>query len=106
MYPDGELTQLAAHKFALRARIDRRRRACVGAAADLEQSLAWLDRLTAFWRRLGPLAKLAALPAALLLKRMLFPRRGFLARLVRWIPSAISAGRIFRALHPQAQSQR
>lgn len=98
MYPDGELTRLAAHKSALRWRIGARRMECAVAVAGVERPLAWLDRAVAFWRRISPVAKLAAIPVTLLLQRTLFPRPGIFTSLLRWTPAIFSAGRAFSAL--------
>ena len=104
MYPHGELNQLARHKAALQLRIGIRRFECSRAAARVERPLAWLDRVVAFWRKISPVAKLAAVPLAILLKRALLPRAGLLSMLFRWAPTIFSAGRAFGALRRQAQS--
>jgi len=104
MYPHGELKQLALHKAALQLRIGIRRFECRRAAAGVERPLAWLDRAVAFWRKISPLAKLAAVPLALLVKRTLLPRTGLFTTLLRWTPTIFSAGRAFTALRRQAQS--
>jgi hypothetical protein len=101
MYPQAELTRLAAHKAALRRGIALRRAACTSAAARLAEPIAWLDRMLATWRRLAPLAQLAAVPLAALATRTLFPRLKFLAPLLRWAPLVVSVasgiGSIFKA---------
>jgi hypothetical protein len=104
MYPHGELNQLALHKAALRLRIGIRRFEFARAAAGVERPLAWLDRVIAFWRKISPIAKIAAVPLAILLKRALLPRAGLLTTLFRWTPTIFSAGRAFSALRRQAQS--
>ncbi len=104
MYPDGELNRLAAHKSALRLRIGARRVECGIAAAGVERPLRWIDRAVALWRQISPMAKLAAIPLTLLLKRTLFPRTGLLGSLLRWAPAIFSAGRAFTTLRRQAQS--
>jgi hypothetical protein len=104
MYPSGELNRLAAHKAALHLRIGVRRFECARAAAGVERPLAWLDRVVAFWRRISPIAKLAAIPLAVLLKRALLPRAGLFISLLRWTPAIFGAGRAFRALRRQTQS--
>jgi hypothetical protein len=103
MYPDEELARLARHKSALRLRIEIRRLECAHAAAGVERPLAWLDRAVAFWRRISPVAKLATIPLALLLKRTLLPRAGFFTSLLRWAPAIFSAGRVVFALRRQPQ---
>jgi hypothetical protein len=93
MYPHAELKRLAAHKIALRRDIAVHRAQCAIAAAHLAQPLDWIDRMLASWRRLAPLAKLAAVPLAFLATRMIFPRLKFLGPLVRWGPIVFSAVR-------------
>jgi hypothetical protein len=93
MYPDRELTRLAAYKAALRRDISLRRAQCAKAAARVAQPLEWLDRVLAFWRRLSPLVKFAALPLGLLLKRSLAPRLRVLGALLRWGPPVLGAVR-------------
>jgi hypothetical protein len=104
MYPDGELAQLAEYKAALRLRIGTRRVECAMAVAGVERPLIWVDRALALWQRIGPFAKLAAIPAALLLKRALFPRVGIFASMLKWAPMIFSAGRAFSALRRPAQT--
>jgi hypothetical protein len=86
MYPQLELTRLAAHKVALRRDIAVRRVQCVEAAARVVQPLEWLDRVLVFWRRLSPLAQFMALPLGIFLKRKVFPRSKILGLFVRWTP--------------------
>jgi hypothetical protein len=86
MYPTKELTLLAAQKIALQRRIAVRR---VLVAADFHratQPVAWMDRMVAFWHRVPPLAKIAAVPLGLFVQRALFPRRNLLGFLLRWSP--------------------
>jgi hypothetical protein len=86
MYPEKELTLLAAEKIALQRRIAVRR---VLVAADFHraaQPVAWVDRMLALWRRVPPLAKIAAVPLGLFVQRALFPRRNLLGFLLRWSP--------------------
>jgi hypothetical protein len=91
MYPDGELTRLAAHKAVLQRGIARRRSQCAAAAARLARPLAWLDRALAFWRRLSPLAQFATVPLGWLVKRAVFPRWKILGTLARWSPLVFDA---------------
>jgi hypothetical protein len=91
MYPDRELTRLAAYKAALRRGIALRRAQCAVAAARVAQPLEWLDRMLAFWRRLSPFVKFAALPLGFLLKRSLAPRTRVLGTLLRWGPPVLGA---------------
>ena len=91
MYPERELNRLAVHKAALRREIAANRVLCAAAAAGVARPLAWLDRVVAFWRRLSPLAALAAVPVGLLVQRTLFPRLKLLGPLLRWGPLLVGA---------------
>ncbi len=93
MYPQDELTRLALHKAALRRNIAVHRAQCAAAAGRLAQPLEWVDRALATWRRIAPLARLAAVPLTFLLTRTLFSRLKFIGPLVRWAPIAFSAAR-------------
>jgi hypothetical protein len=94
MYPNGELNELAAQKFALRRRIQVRRAECAIAAEGAARPIEWLDRAIATWRKISPLTKVAAVPLAMLLKRTLFRRAKILGSLLRWGPLAF---RVFRS---------
>jgi len=93
MYPQQELARLAAHKAALRRDIALRRAECAVAATRVAQPLEWLDRVVAFWRRLSPLAVMAAVPLGFLVKRTLGPRLKILVSLVKWGPLVFGAVR-------------
>jgi predicted KAP-like P-loop ATPase len=93
MYPDGDLNQLAVHKLALRQRIFVRRRQSIVAANRIAQPFEKVDRIIAQWRRISPVAKLAAVPMAFLFKRALFPRAKILGTLLRWGPVAFKVVR-------------
>ncbi|MBL9200175.1 MAG: hypothetical protein JNL39_06690 [Opitutaceae bacterium] len=98
MYPQAELTRLAAHKAALRRDIAGHRAQCAAAAARLSQPLAWIDQLLSSWRKMAPLAQLAAVPLAFLATRTAFPRLKFIAPLVRWAPTVVSVANTLGAL--------
>lgn len=104
MYPDAELDRLETHKAALRLRIAIRRLEISIAAAAAGRPVVWLDKVVAFWRRVSPLAKIAAIPAALLLQRTLHRRTGLLGTLLRWGPAIFSTGKAFSAMRQPAQS--
>ena len=97
MYPQRELIRLGVHKAAMRRRIGRRRIACASAASQALRPVAWLDGALALWRRVSPLARFAAIPLGLLLKRSASPRPRLLGALLRWGPLALSAVRGFSA---------
>ncbi len=87
MYPQRELTLLAARKAVLRQSIAVRRAQCAADAIRVTKPLEWLDRMLALWRRIPPLVKLAALPLSLLvIKRIVFPQRKikFFGAMLRW----------------------
>jgi hypothetical protein len=93
MYPDRELSRLAAAKAVIRMDIAVRRVECAQAAAEVARPLEWLDRALAFWRRVSPLAKLAVVPLGLLLRRWVLRRHKLLGALLRWGPLAAGAVR-------------
>lgn len=97
MYPDGDLNELAVRKLAIRQRISLRRRECLAAAERIAEPLEKIDRAVAQWRRISPFAKIAAVPAAMLFKKALFPRAKILGSLLRWAPIAVKVFRGFQA---------
>ncbi|MEO6569214.1 MAG: hypothetical protein ABIO94_10670 [Opitutaceae bacterium] len=97
MYPDGDLNALAAHKLALQRRIGFRRDECVELAARVAVPLEKIDHVIAQWRRISPLAKIAALPMAILVKKTLFRRSKILGPLLRWGPLAFKVLRGVKA---------
>jgi hypothetical protein len=104
MYPERELTRLAAAKAVLRSRIGLRRAQCAEAAARVSQPLQWLDRMLALWRRIPPLARFAALPLGMLVQRTAFPRLKLLRWFVRWSPLVFGALRVAgRAVKTRAE---
>ena len=97
MYPERELSRLAAHKLYLRRNLALRRTACVQAAAAVARPLHWLDRAVTAWRQISPLARLAAVPLGLLVTRPALARLKFLGPILRWGPLVFSAVRGWRA---------
>ena len=91
MYPQQELTRLAACKAGLQQEIALRRVRCAEAAAQVARPLAWLDAMLALWRRLSPLALCAAVPLGFLVTRTAFPRLKVLGSLLRWGPIVYGA---------------
>lgn len=91
MYPNQELIRLANHKLALRRRIMIHRAQCMEATFHLARPLEWVDRAVATWRKISPLARLAAVPLGFLVQRKLFPRRNLLRSLFRWGPLVFAA---------------
>jgi hypothetical protein len=96
MYSQRALTELAAHKAALRGRIARRRADCVLAAREMAEPLRWLDAAAARWRQVSPVLKAVALPLGILLGRAATKRTGLLGTLIRWGPLALGAIRAIR----------
>lgn len=101
MYPNGELNRLAVHKLALRQRIYLRRRLCVATATRIAQPIGRIDHLIAQWRRISPIAKLAAVPMAFMFKRAVFPRAKIVGKLLRWGPLAF---KVFRGFNARARA--
>lgn len=101
MYPSGELNRLARRKAALHHRIAGTRLRCAAAAGGVARPIDWLDRLMVQWRRISPVAKLAAVPLGLLLRSRFGPRRrggtSLLGRAFRFVPVALSVARILAA---------
>ena len=97
MYPTRELIRLAAHKAALRRDIAIHRAECAEAAAELARPFEWLDRALAWWRKVSPIAKLAAIPLGGLASRMIFKRLKIIGPLVRWGPTIFNLVRGFSA---------
>jgi hypothetical protein len=97
MYPQRELTALAACKVSLRRDIAVRRAWCKEAAIGVARPLKWLDRVLAFLHRIPPAALFAAVPLGFLVKRSLFPRAGILGMLLRWGPLAFGAARLMNS---------
>jgi hypothetical protein len=75
MYPSRQLTELAARKTLLRARIAVRRWECAAAATQIARPIALLDRGVALWHRISPVIKMLGIPAGLFLIQF-FKRRG------------------------------
>lgn len=97
MYPAGELTHLAYHKARIRLRIANRREEFALAAAEATRPLEWLDRAVAWWKKVKPFMKLAAIPAGLLVKKVFFPRFRIFSSLLRWGPAIFGAMRMASA---------
>ena len=86
MYPQRELTRLAAYKTALRWDIALRRTQCAVAAAQVAQPFVWLDRMLVCLRRLSTFAPVAAILLGWIVARTVFPRLRILRSLLRWAP--------------------
>ena len=102
MYPTPELTRLAFHRNAVRRRIAVRRAQIATAMTRLAQPVEFLDRALAFWRRLSPFTKYAAVPLGFLLKRSVGPRIRLFGTLLRWGPAVIGVVRSFAAARREA----
>ena len=75
MFPNGELSRLAAKKIVLQSRIAVRRLECVVAAAEVARPIAVLDRGIEAWHRFAPFLKLLGVPLGLLLTRIVSRKR-------------------------------
>jgi hypothetical protein len=93
MYPERELTRLAARKAVLRMRIGLRRVQCAEAAARVARPLEWLDRAREFLRKIQPLALLAAVPVGILAGRSSRRSVRLLGSIARWIPIVLDGAR-------------
>jgi hypothetical protein len=104
MYPQRELTRLAARKALVQARIELRRWECAQAAAQLSRPIALIDRGIALWRRISPFVKLMGLPAALLGARKILrhTRGGKWTKLAAMLPAILRGAKVvmqMRAAH-------
>jgi hypothetical protein len=104
MYPHAELARLETHKAALRLRIAIRRLEIALAAGEAQRPVAWLDKVVSVWRQFGPLAKFAAIPAALLLRRTMRRPTGLLGTLLRWAPAFFGAGKFLATMRRSGQA--
>lgn len=95
MYPERELSRLAARKAVIRRDIAGRRAMCAQAARRTAEPLRWLDRALVTWRRISPLARLA-MPLGLLAARPVLDRVKFVRPLLRWGPLAYDLVRCLR----------
>ena len=96
MYAQRELSRLALRKTLLARRIHARREVCARQITAVMRPLGWLDSVRARLARVSPVAKVAAVPLGLLLKKAFFPNASFLGSLIRWAPFAMSVFRSVR----------
>lgn len=95
MYPTAELKGLELRKLALQQKIAASRLECAALAERASRPVALLDRVIVQWRKISPLAKIAAVPLGFLLKQKLLPRKTSLFRsALRWAPAVLSAMRM------------
>jgi hypothetical protein len=97
MYPSEELKFLAARKASLQEQILERRLVCAEAAERVARPLEMVDHAVAWWHRISPVAKIAAIPAGLILRRFLSRRAKVLGAALRWGPLAFGLLRGFNA---------
>jgi hypothetical protein len=100
MYPQPELSRLAAHKAELLRRSAEQRHALATALAHAARPLAWLDRVQDFFSRCAPFAPLVATALGGLALRSFFTRHRILGTLLRWAPLAYPLFRRSRASPP------
>src|SRR4051812_14439437 len=91
MYPTTELNELGTRKVVLRQRIALRRWQVAIDARRAAQPLVLIDRAYAQWRRISPVAKVAAVPLLLLLKKSIFPRARVSRSVWRFVPTLVGA---------------
>ncbi len=94
MYPDRTLKDLAARKEGLRMRITDRRVECARQLGELLQPLVTVDRVIDTWRRVAPIASIAAVPATVAFTHLVLPKIGGASKLLRWAPVAVKAARL------------
>ena len=97
MYAERELIRLNAVKGVVRRRIARRRAALSVQTARVTQPLRWVDRAYVYWKKAGPIAKLAAAPISVWLMNKLFARRKMAGPVMRWGPLIWNVVRGFTA---------
>jgi hypothetical protein len=95
MYPRKELTILAERKAVLLDRICTTRDELMAAAERVAEPIEVVDGLIERWRRISPMAKLAAVPLGFLLRRLVMKRARKLSAALRWGPLLFSAVRGF-----------
>ena len=86
MYAERELKRLGEVKLRVRRRIGRRRDEITAQTARVAQPLRWVDRAYVYWKKAGPIAKLAAAPIGVWLTNKLFGRRKMAGSVMRWGP--------------------
>ncbi len=94
MYPQGELTRLAAHKDVLRARIAARRSQGLQAFEEALRPVAWLDRAREWWQRISPLTEMLLRPLAAAAPESRASR--WSTTLLRWAPLTMNIVRAIR----------
>lgn len=88
MHATAELKRLGEVKAGLRRRIAQRRAVTGAQVARVARPLQWVDRIRGYWRRVGPLARLAAAPAGWWLFRRGIRHRKGVGSMLRWAPMA------------------
>lgn len=99
MYPHGDLSGVELRRVQVRDRIRLRRRLAELQVQQLAGPLRRLERLRETWRRLAPVAALAAIPVALLAGRR-FRLIRWLGPLLRVAPIALAFARFRRSPAP------
>ncbi|MCR6654282.1 MAG: hypothetical protein NVV63_00365 [Opitutus sp.] len=75
-------------------RIAERRAACAREIGELVRPLATVDRVVGTWRRVAPVASVAAVPASIAFTQFVLPRLHGARKLLRWAPVALKAARV------------
>ena len=89
MHPQLELNRLDHRKIALRRRIHAGRVRFAEQIERVTRPLGWIDQARTKWSHVSPLAKAAAFPLGLLLKRAFFPKLRLAGILLGWAPLAV-----------------
>jgi len=98
MYAERELKRLAEVKVTVRRRIARRRIETIEQTAVVTKPLVWVDRAYGYWKKIGPVAKLAIAPIGAWLAGSLFGKRKKVGSLMRWVPTIWSVVRGFKSV--------
>ena len=86
MYAERELTRLGDVKSRVRRRIAHRRAEISAQTARVARPLRWVDRAYVYWKKAGPMARLAAAPVGVWLMNKFFARRKTAGSIMRWGP--------------------
>jgi hypothetical protein len=86
MHAERELKRLSEVKAVVRRRIARRRAEITIQTEKVTRPLQWVDRAYGYWRKAGPIAKLAVAPISVWLMNKLFARRKMAGPALRWGP--------------------
>lgn len=95
MYPHGDLSEVELRRAQLCNRIRLRRRLAELQMTRLTEPVRRLDHARETWRRIAPMATVAAVPVALLAGRRVRALR-WIGPLLRFAPVALSLVKFYR----------